>query len=67
MAKAEIELPAGVDLEGVDLNKLFGTFLKSRISGQARDKAVREATKQLIKAHKADYDKLLAAHMPKGA
>lgn len=66
MAKTTVELPEGVDLEGVDLEKLFGTFLKSRVSGQARDKATREATKQLIKAHKAEYDKLFTAQMPKG-
>ena len=65
MAKAEIEIPAGVNLEGIDLNKLFGTFLKSRISGQARDKGVREATKKLINAHKPEYERLLAAEMPK--
>ena len=67
MAKTEVELPEGVDLSGVDLQKLFGTFLKSRISGAARDKAVREATKKLITAHKAQYETFLAAEMPKGA
>jgi len=65
VAKIELEAPEGVDLSKVDVNKLFSTFLKSRISGQARDQAVRKATKQLIDAHKPEYQRYLDAGMPK--
>ena len=61
----DIKLPEGMSAS--EFEKLFGTFMKQRVSTAARDKAVRTATKQLVDAHKAEYDKLLAAVMPKDA
>ena len=65
MAKTavQVEIPAGMSAE--DLNKLFGTFLKQRVSGKARDKAKASAIKKLIAAHEEEYEKFLEAGMPK--
>jgi len=64
MAEVKVTLPAGMTKEEFD--KLFGTFQKSRLSTKARDKAVRSATKDLISAHKSEYDGLVAKYSPKG-
>lgn len=63
MPKTEVELPEG--MSPADFNKLFGTWQKQRISGKARDKAVRSAIKDLIEAHKPQYDTLVDKYMPK--
>ena len=63
-AKVEIELPEGVESKEA-LDKLFATFMKQRVSGKSRDKAIRTAMKSLIDAHKAEYDRLVATNMPK--
>jgi len=61
----QIELPQGVASKE-EFDKLLATFVKQRISGKARDKAIRDAQKKLIAAHKAEYDGYVAAGMPKG-
>ena len=65
LAKVEFDLPVGVSAD--DFPKLFSTFMKQRVSTAARDKAVRTATKKIIKAHQPEYDKYLAAEMPEEA
>ena len=62
--KVEVELPEGIDSKE-SLDKLFATFMKQRVSGKSRDKAIRTATKTLITNHKPEYDKLVATNMPK--
>ncbi len=63
MAETKITLPPGMSKEEFD--KLFATFQKQRTSTKGRDKAIREATKRVINAHKAEYDAELAKLMPK--
>lgn len=63
MAEVKIPLPEGMSQE--DFLKLFNTFQKQRVATGARDKAVRSATKDLITAHKAEYEKILEKYLPK--
>jgi len=63
MAETKITLPPGMSKE--EFEKLFNTFQKQRVSTKARDKAVQEATKKVVAAHKAEYDGYLATLMPK--
>lgn len=64
MAETQITLPEGMSQD--DFMKAFASFQKSRVATQVRDKAARSAVKDLIAAHKPDYDRLLAKYMPKG-
>lgn len=59
----EIQLPK--ELQGkseAEVKKLFNTFLNQRVTGQAKDKANRAAMKDLIDAHKPEYEKLVAKY-----
>ena len=62
-APLQIQLPAGVEMTQEQVNKVFGTFLKSRVSTKVRDTAVRSAQKELIAAHKPEYDKLVEKYL----
>ena len=62
MPDVSIKLPEGMDKS--QFGKLFDTFLKQRVSTQARDKAVRAATKDVVNAHKPEYEAALAKYMP---
>ncbi len=64
MAKAEIELPPGVE-SAEQLQVLLNTFVKQRITSKVRDTAVNAARKTLIELHRTEYDKLVASNMPK--
>lgn len=55
-----ITLPEG--MSEADFLKAFASFQKQRVATTVRDKAVRAATKDLIAAHKPEYDKLLAKY-----
>ena len=59
----QITLPPGVEMTQEQANKVFGTFLKSRVSSKTRDVAVRAAQKDLIAAHKAEYDKSVEKYL----
>lgn len=61
MPEVAIVVPEGMSPDQV--KKLFATFVTARTTGQARDKGTRSATKELIKRHKPEYDKLLAEAM----
>ena len=65
MVAGQFEVPAGMSES--EAKKLFATFLKQRQNTQVRDKAVRSATKDLIDAHKDEYDTLVTKYMPRGA
>ncbi len=54
---AQITLPTGMTSE--DFNKAFASWMKQRVSTKERDTATRKAQKDLIAAHKAEYDGLL--------
>jgi len=57
-----IQLPPGMSKEVFE--KAFATFQKTRIATAIRDKAVRSATKDLIAAHKPEYDRLVKLYTP---
>jgi len=61
--KATITLPPGMTQEG--FLKAFASFQNSRVATAVRDKAVRSAVKDLIDAHKPEYDRLVAKYSPK--
>ena len=61
---ASVPLPEGVENEA-QLRKLLDTFVKQRITSKKRDEAVNTARKTLIQNHREEYDKLVAANMPK--
>ena len=60
--KVAMKLPAG--MSEAEAGKLFQTFLNQRTTGKAREKAIRLATKDLVLAHKAQYDDLVAKYTP---
>lgn len=59
----QIELPEGMSKE--EYLKLFGTFQKQRVSTAVRDKAVRQAQKDLQTKYKSEFEALVAKYMPK--
>lgn len=61
-----VSLPIPEGMDEAQVKKLFETFITGRTTGQARDKSVRSATKELIKRHKPEYDKLYADAMKAG-
>ena len=61
--KVQVTLPEGMTLEA--FNKAFASFQTSRVATQVRDKAVRSAMKDLIAAHKPEYDVLVKKYSPK--
>ena len=63
MADVAIKLPDG--MSQVEFEKLFATFQKQRVNTAAKDKAVRQATREVLQAHKDEYDALLAKYIPK--
>ena len=64
MAEVPITLPSGMTKE--DFEKAFASFQKTRVATQVRDKAVRSAMKDLITAHRAEYDRLVKQYTPAG-
>jgi len=58
-----VQLPAGMTKEQFDA--LFANFTKKRVANSAKNKAKRQATNDLIKAHKTEFDKLLIQYMPR--
>lgn len=61
---AQYTLPEGMT-QG-DFLKAFESFQKTRVATTIRDKATRSAVKDLITAHKPEYERLLAKYSPKG-
>lgn len=59
-----ITLPEG--MSEADFAKAFASFQKSRVATAVRDKAVRAAVKDLINAHKPEYEGYVKKYMPKG-
>lgn len=57
-----VTLPEGMTKEAFE--KAFASFQKSKVATTVRDKAVRSAVKDLIAAHKAEYDRLVKQYMP---
>lgn len=57
---------AGIETEE-QLQGLLNTFVKQRVTSGIRDKANAAAVKELKRLHKAEFDRLVAANMPKGA
>ena len=51
---AQVTLPPGMTKEQFD--KLFASFLDSRVAGKARDLAYRSATKDLVTAHTSEFN-----------
>jgi hypothetical protein len=58
-----VQLPAGMTKEQFDA--LFANFTKKRVANSSKNKAKRQATNELIKNHKDEFDKLLVKYMPK--
>jgi hypothetical protein len=65
MAGENVALPIPAGMTAEDVKKAYASFLKSRVATQERDKAVRAATKDLIAAHKEQYDGLVKKYSPK--
>ena len=61
----QVALPPGMTQE--EFLKAFASFQKQRVSTTIRDKATRSATKDLIAAHKTEFDGYLKKYMPKGS
>ena len=59
----QVPIPEGMTQE--EFMKAFASFQKQRITGKARDMAIRGAMKQLIANHKVEYDGLVAKLSPK--
>jgi len=57
-----INLPPG--MSEAEFMKAFGTFMKQRQDGKVRDKAIRDATKELISNHKDEFEDLKNKYMP---
>ena len=63
MAQAQIEVPAGMD--PAQVQKLFASFIKTNVQTKVRDKARAAAAKKLREKYADEYEKLVAANMPK--
>ncbi len=59
----QMTLPPGMSQE--EFMKAFASFQKSRVSTAARDKSTRSATKDLIAAHKDEFERLMKKYAPK--
>ena len=58
-----LPIPPGMTAE--DVKKAYGSFQKSRVATQIRDKATRSATKDLIDKYSDEYATLVKKYMPK--
>ena len=58
----DVKLPEG--MSKADFDKLFGTFIKQRVTSKVRDTAINAAKKELVNKHKDEYDALVAKYTP---
>lgn len=57
----EVKVPDGMTQEAFE--KAMESFIKQRVVAGARDKAIRAAMKDLIAAHKPEYDTSVEKYM----
>lgn len=64
MAKAEIEVPEGMTAQ--QLIDLVSNYEDRRVKGAARNKARREATQDVLNAHKDEFNAAITRRTPRG-
>ena len=63
MPTAQVQLPEGMSAD--KFMEIIQSYETKRVKNSASNKAKRQATQDLIKAHKDEYESLLKARLPK--